>query len=108
VFATSSGHEPPAWGAAKAPEAVEANSFCNPPADLQGVITLTGSTPITTSRTFTVNTANSDRSIVLTLQGQFDALNNVSGSFQLQWSTTENGTRYECNSGTVPFSGRRQ
>jgi hypothetical protein len=87
---------------------VEANAFCNPPADLQGVITLSGTTPISSSRTFTVNASNSDRSIVLTLQGLFDALNNVSGTFRLQWATTEAGTRYQCDSGTVPFSGRRQ
>jgi RTX calcium-binding nonapeptide repeat (4 copies) len=87
---------------------VEANSFCNPPADLRGVITLTGSIPISADKTFAVDTANSDRSIVLTLRGQFDALENVTGSFQLQWSVDEAGTRYQCSSGTVTFSGRRQ
>ena len=42
------------------------------------------------------------------MQGQFDALNNVSGTFQGHVITTQNGVRYDCRSGTVPFNGARQ
>ncbi len=89
---------------------VEANAFCQPPAEFEGVFTISGNVPITSSRTFTVNASNSSGSTTLNVQGAFDALNNVSGQFRLQFVAIgqPSGTRYQCDSGTVPFSGARQ
>jgi hypothetical protein len=86
----------------------EANAACQPPAEFEGVITITGTVQITASKTFTVNAANADNTLRLTAQGAFDALNNVSGTFRLLFETVQSGTRYQCDSGTVPFSGARQ
>jgi hypothetical protein len=89
---------------------VEANAFCQPPAEFEGVFTITGSVAITASRTFTVNARSTSGDTTLNVQGAFDALNNVSGQFRLQFVAIGNpsGTRYQCDSGTVPFNGARQ
>jgi len=43
------------------------------------------------------------------MQGQFDAANNVSGTFRRYGTfTTSSGTRLMCDTGTVPFSGSHE
>ena len=86
---------------------VEVNTACHPPAELQSVVTVTGAIAISAARTFTVNASRSDGTLTLTLQGQFDAVSNVSGSFRLHRMLVQSGTQYDCDSGTVTFAGRR-
>jgi hypothetical protein len=87
---------------------IEYNLFCKPPAEIENqFVTVSGNVPISSSRAFQVNASNADRTLVVTLQGVFDALNNVSGQFRGQQIVMHEGVRYECDSGLVPFQGRR-
>jgi Ca2+-binding RTX toxin-like protein len=88
---------------------VEYNSTCKPDATLNGAyLTVGGAVQIASNRTFAVNAQSSDGSLVMTLQGVFDTLNNASGAFNVKEVVVSQGTRYECDSGTVSFSGKRQ
>ncbi len=87
---------------------VEYNATCPNQGVVRGAVTVTGRIPITPgSRTFTVNSRGTDGITMLELLGQFDASANVSGTFRRVVRTT--GTNPQtCDTGTVPFSGRRQ
>jgi hypothetical protein len=87
---------------------VEYNATCKPPATLRGVIGGGGGVSINDDRTFAVNASTADGLTKLVLAARFDGAGHVSGTFQVHTSRDQNGTHYECDTGTVEFSGGLQ
>jgi hypothetical protein len=88
---------------------VEFNAACQPSGTLEnGFYTVGSAVPIAGDRTFTSNTRTSSGNAAMNIRGTFDTAGNVSGTFQGHVSLDSQGTHYECDSGTVSYSGRRQ
>lgn len=86
----------------------EFDAECSPPMPLRGpFVDVAGDVAIDPDGRFTAAATQDGGRLRLTLQGAFEASGKLSGTFRVQTAVDSGGTRYECDSGTVPFKGQR-